>query len=172
MSSDLLRDAVRITIIRDLHALEREIEAYPDDDSLWLTPPGITNSAGNLALHLVGSLRHFIGATLGQTGYVRNRDAEFSARGMSRDQVVVEIHNAISDVDRTLSGLDAARVDSTFPIKVGPQPRSVRTSDWLVHLGGHLTYHLGQIDYHRRLLTASRTTVDTVSPRDIPEPKE
>lgn len=172
MSNDLLGNAVRIMMIRDLHALEREIEAYPDDDSLWLTPPGITNSAGNLSLHLVGSLRHFIGATLGQTGYVRNRDAEFSAKGMSRDQVISEIRSAISDVDRTLSGLDSSRIGSTFPIKVGPQPRSVRTSDWLIHLGCHLTYHLGQIDYHRRLLTADPRTVDTVSPKDIPEPQE
>lgn len=172
MSNDLLGNAVRIMMIRDLHALEREIEAYPDDDSLWLTPPGITNSAGNLALHLVGGLRHFIGATLGQTGYMRNRDAEFSAKGMSRDHVVAEIRKAISDVDRTLSDLDSSRIGSTFPIKVGPQPRSVLTSDWLVHLGSHLTYHLGQIDYHRRLVNADPSTVDTVSPKDIPEPKE
>ena len=172
MSNDLLRNAVRVTMLRDLHALEREIQAYPDDDSLWLTPQGITNSAGNLALHLVGNVRHFVGATLGQTGYVRNRDAEFAAKGMSRDQVVAEIRNAISDVDRTLSGFDSARIGSTFPIKVGPEPRSVRTSDWLVHLSGHLTYHLGQIDYHRRLLNADPKTVDTVSLKDIPEPQE
>lgn len=172
MSGDHLRSAVRTMVIRDLRALEREIAAYPDDDSLWLTPPGISNSAGNLALHVAGSLRHFIGATLGNTGYVRNRDKEFSVKGMSREEVVSEIRSTVSEVDRTLSELDASRVESTFPLAVGPQPRKVRTSDWLVHLAGHLTYHLGQIDYHRRLLTADGTTVDTVSPKDIPEPEE
>ncbi|MEO8575233.1 MAG: DinB family protein [Gemmatimonadales bacterium] len=171
MSNALLLRAVQMTIIRDLHALEREIEAYPDDDSLWLTPPGISNSAGNLALHLAGNLRHFIGGTLGSTGYVRNRDVEFATKGISRSQVAEEIRNTIADVDRTLSDLDDSRIESGFPIPVGPQSKNVTTSDWLVHLAGHLTYHLGQIDYHRRLLTADGTTVDTLSLKDIPELK-
>lgn len=159
-------------MVRDLHALEREIEAYPDDDLLWLTPPGISNSAGNLALHLTGNLRHFVGATLGKSGYVRNRDAEFATRGMSRADLVSEIRAAIMDVERALSELDDSRIDATFPIPIGPEQKKVRTGDWLVHLAGHLTYHLGQIDYHRRLLTADAKTVDTLSLKDVPESKE
>ncbi len=172
MSNDLLLNAVRRTIIRDLHSLEREIDAYPDDESLWLTPAGISNSAGNLALHLTGNLRHFIGATLGNTGYVRNREAEFATRGLSREQLVVEVRAAIAEMDTALGALDAARIASVFPLAVGQQPKRVRTSDFLVHLAGHLTYHLGQIDYHRRLLTGAATTVDTLSLKDIPQAEE
>lgn len=169
MSNALLREAVRTTIIRDLHGLEREIEAYPDDESLWLTPPGISNSAGNLALHLTGNLRHFIGATFGKTGYVRDRDAEFTTRGLTREQLRAEVRAAISEVNAALGGLDAAQIESTYPLAVGQQqPKRVRTGDFLVHLAEHLTYHLGQIDYHRRLLTGVATTVDTLSLKDIP----
>ena len=169
MSNTLLRDAVRMTMLRDLESLEREIDAYPDDESVWLTPPGINNSAGNLVLHLAGNLRHFVGATLGQTGYVRNRDAEFNDRGLSREELLAEVRAAVTDVDKTLAGLDDAQLGSVFPLPVGQSQKRVLTSDWLVHLAVHLTYHLGQIDYHRRLLTAVASPVDTVSVKDIPE---
>jgi len=169
MSNALLRNAVRMTMLRDLQSLEREIDAYPDDEALWLTPPGISNSAGNLVLHLAGNLRHFVGATLGQTGYVRNRDAEFGDRGLSREELRAEVRAAIADVDRTLTDLDDVQLQSVFPLPVGQSQKRVLTSDFLVHLAVHLTYHLGQIDYHRRLLTAGASPVDTVSLKDIPE---
>jgi uncharacterized damage-inducible protein DinB len=169
MSSDLLRNAVRITIVRDLEALEREIEAYPDDESLWLTPPGISNSAGNLALHLAGNLRHFIGATLASTGYVRDRDAEFAKKGLSRAQLIEEVRAAVSELQQAFDKIDDETIESVFPLPVGPQAKRVRTSDWLVHLAVHFTYHLGQIDYHRRLLTSGGKTVDTISLKEIPE---
>jgi len=169
MSNALLRNAVRMTMLRDLQSLEQEIDAYPDDEALWLTPPGISNSAGNLVLHLAGNLRHFVGATLGQTGYVRNRDAEFGDRGLSREELRAEVRAAIADVDRTLTDLDDVQLQSVFPLPVGQSQKRVLTSDFLVHLAVHLTYHLGQIDYHRRLLTAGASPVDTVSLKDIPE---
>ena len=78
----LLRDALRVMILRELRALDREIAAYPDDDSIWLTPPGISNSTGTLVLHLTGNLRHFIGTVFGKTGYVRNREAEFATKNL------------------------------------------------------------------------------------------
>ena len=169
MSNDLLRDAVRMTIVRDLQALEREIEAYPDDASLWLTPPGIGNSAGNLALHLAGNIRHFIGTTLAGGSYVRDRDAEFATRGLSRAQVIDEVRAAVSELQEAFDNIDDEVIGSVFPLPVGPQAKRVRTSDWLVHLAVHFAYHLGQIDYHRRLLTSGGKTVDTISLKQIPE---
>lgn len=169
MSNALLRNAVRMTMVRDLRSLEREIDAYPDDESLWLTPPGITNSAGNLALHLAGNLRHFVGATLGKTGYVRNRDAEFGNRGLSREKLREEVRAAVYEVDTTLANLDDAALESVFPLPVGQSQKRVLTSDFLVHLAVHFTYHLGQIDYHRRLLTSGASPVDTVSMNDVPQ---
>ena len=169
MRNALLRDAVRITISRDLRALATEIAAYPDDESIWLIPPGISNSAGTLVLHLAGNLRHFIGATLGDSGYVRNRDAEFSTRGLSREQLQSEIRATAADLEAAFDKIDDSRLAEVFPISIAQPPKRVRTSDWLVHLAVHLTYHLGQIDYHRRLTTGGASAVDTLSLKDIPE---
>ena len=169
MGEELLRDAVLVMLRRDLHGLDHEIAAYPDDESLWLTPPGISNSAGNLVLHLAGNLRHFVGHVVGGSGYVRNREAEFSARGMSRDALRAEIRTAVSEVESALQSMDVSRLAEAFPVGIGQPPKSVRMSDWLVHLATHLTYHIGQIDYHRRLLTHGAAVVDVLSLNDIPE---
>ncbi len=160
----VLRDALRQTVLRDLRSLDRQIAAYPDDASLWLTPPGISNSAGNLALHIVGNLRHFVGGALGNSGYVRDRDAEFSAKNISREAVRAEIARGISDVESAFESMDALQLRSPFPLRLNE--RQILTADWLTHLAVHLTYHLGQIDYHRRLLTPNPKSVDVVS---VPE---
>ena len=64
---------------RDLNKLKDEIAAYRGDADLWVAAQGTANSAGNLCQHLTGNLKHFIGAILGESDYVRDRDAEFSA---------------------------------------------------------------------------------------------
>jgi uncharacterized damage-inducible protein DinB len=157
----LLRNALRTVLVRDLHALDREIEAYPDDESLWLTPPGISNSAGNLALHLTGNIRHFFGATLAKSGYVRNRDAEFSTRGMTRAEVRAQIKETLSELESALDQITDEQFGSVFPLPI--RDFRVRTSDMVVHLAVHFGYHLGQIDYHRRLLTSEPAAANAMA---------
>ena len=156
----LLRDALRTVLVRDLGGLDREIAAYPDDESLWTVPKGISNSAGNLALHLTGNLRHFFGAVLAHNGYVRDRDAEFSRKDVSREDIRAEIRETISEVESALDGITAGQLASTYPLPV--REFRVRTADFLVHLAAHFAYHLGQIDYHRRLLTNDPVSADTM----------
>lgn len=165
-----LRDALRVMLLRELRALNRQIAAYTDDQSIWETAPGIANSAGNLVLHMAGNLRHFLGAVLGPSAYVRNRDAEFSTRELSREELSVEIERTIADVEHTLDALDDSRMESAYPLPIGE--RRVRTAEFLVHLAVHLGYHLGQVDYHRRILTGSRQTVDTMSIRELTQIEE
>jgi len=164
--NDGLADVLRVLIIRELKALDREIAAYPDDESVWRTPPGISNSTGTLALHMAGNLRHFIGAVIGKTGYVRNRDAEFSTRGLSRNELLSVVTDAIGDVERGLDALPDLWMNEVYPLPI--QERRVRTAQFLVHLSVHLGYHLGQVDYHRRLVTQSGETVDTISVKELP----
>lgn len=159
-SRESIRDTVLRLCIRDLTAMQREVAAYPDDASLWKVAPGIANSGGTLALHLVGNLRHFIGAVLGGTGYVRERDAEFGTRGLSRDVVVAELATALGDITRTLRSLDPAKLSAPFPQAFGELRAG--TDVFLMHLVAHLAYHLGQTDYHRRLITGDGTTVQTM----------
>ena len=169
MPQDLLifRDALRVVLLRELRALDREIAAYPDDQSVWKTPPGISNSAGTLVLHLAGNLRHFIGAALGESGYVRNRDAEFSTQGLSREELRAHVSATITDLELALDRITAAQLEAPYPLLI--QDRRVRAADFLVHLSVHLGYHLGQIDYHRRLLTPNPEAADAVSVRELSE---
>lgn len=144
-----------IIFARDLNTLRAEVLAYPDDASPWVVPPGAPNSGGTLVLHLCGNLRHFIGAGLGGSGYVRDREAEFQSRDISRAELAALVHVTAAEVGLSLESLDSARLDeamtigtSTFPLRRG-----------LLHLAVHLTYHLGQIDYHRRIVCGDASSV-------------
>jgi hypothetical protein len=135
---------------RDLQKLKAEINLYKDEDNLWLIKEGISNSAGNLSLHLLGNLNHFIGATLGNTGYVRHREDEFSLKNIPRQDIVMNIENCILIVKGTLLKLTDDDLEKEFPLE--KHGTIVSTKEMLLHLFGHLSYHLGQINYHRRLL--------------------
>jgi uncharacterized damage-inducible protein DinB len=144
---------LRIILLRDLETLAREVALYPDDAGLWREVPGLPNAGGNLALHLCGNLRHFIGAVLGGTGYQRDRPAEFAARGPTREAVVAEIRTAAREVDDTLAALEPSRLSDPFPLAF--EGRHLRTDLFLAHLCSHLAFHLGQLDYHRRVATGN-----------------
>lgn len=163
--STLIR-SVETIILRDLDALRREVDAYPDDASLWEERPGLPNSAGTLVLHLAGNLQHFLGTVFGKTSYVRDRDAEFARRGVSRDEMRRDIDAAKAAVKAGLAALRPEQLEDEYPLEVAK--RRVRNGDYLVHLATHLSYHLGQVDYHRRVVTGDRTSLDTVSPKELP----
>lgn len=135
---------------RDLARLVRQFDAM-DDAHLWQVLPGVTNSAGNLMLHLSGNLREFVGRQLGGVPYVRNRPHEFAARDVSRSAMRAELVELASLIPGVVERTPDARWTETFPENVLGEPRTNR--QFVVHLYGHLHYHLGQIDYLRRVLT-------------------
>jgi uncharacterized damage-inducible protein DinB len=135
---------------RDLQKLKIEIDLYKDEENLWVVQKGISNSAGNLCLHLIGNLSHFIGATLGNTGYVRHREDEFSLKNIPRQDLVMNIDNCLLIVKETLLKLNDDDLEKEFPLE--KHGKIVSVKDMLLHLFGHLSYHLGQINYHRRLI--------------------
>jgi uncharacterized damage-inducible protein DinB len=146
-------EAIREILLRELATLGREVEAYPSDEAVWREAPGISNPAGTLVLHLVGNLRHFVGALLGGTGYVRDRDAEFATRGTPRAELLRMLEEAKRDVGATLEKLDDRVLSEPFPAMLGDQVQR-STGFFLVHLTQHFTYHLGQVNYHRRILSS------------------
>ena len=146
----MLKDTLIELFDRDLQKLKIEINLYKDENNLWIVKEGISNSAGNLCLHLVGNLNHFIGAALGQSGYVRHRDDEFALRNIIRDDLLLNIENCILVLNATFSKLTEADLEKDFPFE--KHGTVVTTMHMLLHLFGHLSYHLGQINYHRRLL--------------------
>lgn len=135
---------------RDLRQLADQIGQYPSEDALWTIQGEISNSAGNLCLHLCGNLKHFIGAILGQTGYVRDRPYEFAAKDVPRAKLLAEIAETITVVADTLAQLPDADLAKDYPVE--KRGEIVSTAHMLFHLYGHLSYHLGQVNYHRRLL--------------------
>ena len=148
-------------LLRDLGTLRRELERYPEESLMWALPPGIPNSAGTLALHLVGNLQNFIGARLGESGYVRDRDAEFSRRDVSRASILEEIDATARVIGATLPRLTDAALSEEFPER--PGGFAIETADMLLGLAVHLGYHLGQISYHRRIVTGDPSGVGALS---------
>ena len=138
---------------RDLIRLTQELKAFPDTASVWKTAPGVANAAGTLALHLEGGLRHFIGWRIGKIEYQRDRPLEFSARGVERDELVARIEAVKASIPRVIAALTDAQLDAIDPDNGTDKPLSVR--QWVIHLYGHLNYHLGQIDYLRRVATGN-----------------
>ena len=163
----MLRSAISTVLLRELGAVRRSIEAYPDDTSLWAERPGIPNAGGTLALHVAGNLRHFVGLRLGQIAYARDRDAEFSRRDATRAAIVAEIDAAREAVERALAATSDTMFEAPYPEPVAG--RNVSTGAFLVHLVAHLAYHLGQLDYHRRVVTGSAEGVGAVASAEVPE---
>lgn len=146
----MLTDTLIKLFKRDLNILKTEIEAYKNEDNLWKISEGIANSSGNLCLHLIGNLNHFIGMILGHTDYVRQRDLEFSLKDVPRIDLLNQINETIKVVEHSLKNLTEEDLQKEYKGRVFEN--TVTTEYFLVHLNMHLAYHLGQINYHRRLL--------------------
>lgn len=135
---------------RDLEKLKQEIGSYQKEKNLWVVDKNIPNSAGNLCLHLVGNLNYFIGTHLGNTGYVRHRELEFSLKDIPQAELIKMVEETIEVIDSTLDHITESQLNEDYPVIVFAD--KMTTEYFLVHLASHLGYHLGQVNYHRRLL--------------------
>jgi hypothetical protein len=161
----MLLDELQTILLRDIAGVERELGLYPDDQSVWKTLPGLPNPAGNLILHLTGNLQHFFGASLGNTGYVRDRDAEFTKTGMSRHDLKTELEASRQGVLAAFKNLTQEGLEHPFPVKITDAEFSTRLA--ILQLITHLAYHLGQIDYHRRIVTGNTASANSVAAPDL-----
>ena len=146
----MLIESLKALFNRDLNQLKTEIESYQNESDIWTIQKGIANSAGNLCLHLIGNLNTYIGAQYGKTGYIRNRPLEFSLKDIPRVELLSKIEETIVVVDNALNNISEEELKKDYPLLVFKDKTS--TEFMLIHLTTHLTYHLGQINYHRRLL--------------------
>jgi len=153
----VIAPALKACLLRDLAGFSAELDAYPDDASVWAMPAGVSNSTGTLTLHCCGNMRHFVGAMLGKSGYVRQRDAEFSQRDLPRSELHVLLAVTMDEVGHALDQLDESSLPAMVPTPVGGVQPPMTT--WLVHLATHIAYHLGQADVHRRIVTGERRPV-------------
>lgn len=165
MSASTFATHLRSVMLRDLRALRRELEAYPSDAAVWAVPAGIENSGGTLVLHLVGNLRTYVGLGIGGIAYERDRPREFAARGIPRATLLEELDITIESVDTAMRALTEEQLAAEFPMPLGAG--YLNTQEFLLHCAVHLTYHLGQVDYHRRISTGLATTVSTIASGEL-----
>ena len=137
---------------KDLSRMKAEVSQYPTDESLWKVADGITNSGGTLTLHICGNLQHFIGAMLGKTGYVRDRPAEFVAKELKISELIELIDSTHDSIVHTLDKMIPGDLELKYPVNAPFGPDNMTIIQAFVILAGHMNYHLGQINYHRRLL--------------------
>ncbi len=138
---------------RDIARVIQELRAVPGTASVWKTTPGVTNAAGTLALHLEGNLRYFIGLRLGQIAFERDRPLEFSARGVEQAELIARLEAVHEMAPRVIATISDHQLDALYPEPYMGKP--ITTRQLLIHLDGHLNYHLGQIDYLRRFVTGN-----------------
>jgi hypothetical protein len=146
----MLTETLKTLFNRDLNKLKSEIESYQTESNLWRIDQDIANSAGNLCLHLIGNLNTYIGANLGSSSYIRNRELEFSLKDVPKLELIKMIEETIVMVSETLDKISSEQINGEYPMLVFKEKTSIEF--FLVHLTTHLAYHLGQINYHRRLL--------------------
>jgi hypothetical protein len=146
----MIKDTLKNLFIRDLEKLKLEIAAYQNEAKLWYIEKDILNSAGNLCLHLVGNLNTYIGAEFGKTGYVRNREDEFALKDISRAELITKVEKTIVTIGESFDMITEDQLNEKYPAEIFV--KDATTGYFFVHLAMHLGYHLGQINYHRRLL--------------------
>ena len=162
---NLIIEDIQILMSRELDSLKSEIELFPDDEIIWNVLPGISNSAGNLVLHICGNLKYFIGAVLGNTGYLRDRESEFNRKSGSRTELIADLRDTKEIIQNVLPGLSEKILGESYPNTVGGI--ELACSRFLMHLAVHLSFHVGQVGYLRRILTGDNQSSGAVSLRDI-----
>lgn len=149
MENTFLPSLVKI-LQRDLTNLHNELQKYENEAQIWAIAAGISNSAGNLTLHLLGNLNHFIGANLGNTGYQRQREQEFTLKNISLAQISAQIEETQQMLSKVLTEIAPEKLLEIYPYRLAD--REWTTTEFLLHLVSHFNYHLGQINYHRRMI--------------------
>lgn len=144
-----MTDSLNNLFQRDLDRLAKELSLYKNEADVWKLAGDIKNSGGTLALHLLGNVQHFIGVVLGSSDYVRDRENEFNARNVSREDLFTEIEKTKQAIAESLTNISNEVLASQSSDQV---PFDFTNEQFLIHLYGHFGYHLGQLNYHRRLV--------------------
>lgn len=146
----MILDSLKSIFDRDIEKVKKELSLYQEEENIWKIKKNIKNSGGNLTLHLIGNLKHFIGAILGESGYIRNREAEFTDIHIPVQDMLRQLDEVKTVIHNTFARISSADLEKKYPVNVFGY--EMNTMYFLMHLIAHLNYHLGQINYHRRLL--------------------
>lgn len=141
---------VRTALIEELEQLRNAVHELAEplsERELWRKPVEPGNSVGHLILHLTGNLNHYVGAQLGGTGYVRDREREFTQeQHPAKPVLLASLDAAVATFHRVVEGLSAEQLAAPYPH--GASGSVLKT---LVHTVAHFALHRGQMSYLARL---------------------
>lgn len=137
---------------REIDKLKNEVLNFESDEQLWKTPEPQITPAGNTCLYLAGTLQHYIGNIMGDSGYIRNKEAEMKARNVPRERLLEEIDNTKQVVIDTLEQISKTELQKVFPTNEFEEP--ITTEFYLIHLLKNVGFHVGQISVLRQLASA------------------
>ena len=145
-------EASRVFLKKDYLPKVLHFEEQLSDDDLWWRPNDVSNSVGNLILHLCGNLRQWIVSSVGGVEFRRDRDAEFAARGpVAKTELMKNLKRVIDEVDTVLAALTSERL----MVRIEVQKYEVSTLQAVYHVVEHFGYHLGQILYIYKMRTGT-----------------
>jgi hypothetical protein len=145
-----MKEHFKSVFLKNIESLNNEIVAFETDKDLWIEKKGITNSAGTLVLHLIGNLNHFIGAQLANTGYVRQREKEFSEKNVSKNDLLFMLNETKAVIEKAFDQTKEVQFFEVYPLSNFGEGKKLH--EILLILLAHFNYHLGQINYYRRLV--------------------
>jgi len=152
-----LSESIRTAFAYEYRNRAAELHKWVDplsDEQFWRNPFSHGNSVGHLVLHLTGNLSYYVGAQIAKTGYVRNRDLEFSEpRKLPKAEVLRKFDETISMVIATIE--KQAEADWTALYTAEREPDSKNRVTLILRCASHLYHHVGQIIYLSRELRRS-----------------
>ena len=123
--------------------VERAVRSLPRE-KLWVKPFSFGNSVGHLVLHLTGNLKHYVGAGMAGSSYVRDRAREFTdPTQYPPEEILKQFHEAVEMVVRTIDALDEQGLLAPAPDQSPIQTRF----GLLMVCAAHLNNHIGQMSY-------------------------
>lgn len=151
------QDNLCIELLNFIDQLDNEIESFNSESNIWKQPDGINNSPGNITLHIIGNLNHWIGAFLLNKGYQRNRPLEFSSEAIPRNELLKMLRQCKTMIEKELPAYLIKHKGEQYPEPFDGKPISIYGA--ITHLIAHLAYHCGQVNYFRRMLEGSQAKV-------------
>jgi hypothetical protein len=144
-----LHSIIQSALVKEYRERAVELHRWVDplsQEQFWTNPFSYGNSVGNLLLHLTGNLRYYIGTQIAGTGYVRNRNLEFTDTAKHpKAEVVSRFDRTIDMVVATLEAQSVA--EWTLPYSGEGEPEAKDRFTIFLRCATHLYDHVGQIDY-------------------------
>lgn len=121
-------------------------------EQFWHNPFSYGNSVGHLVLHMTGNLNYYIGARVAETGYIRDRDREFTeTEKRDKTKVMHAFDQTIAMVAATIKKQKSE--DWMAAYSAEREPEAEERFMIFLRCAGHAYHHVGQLTFLSKELT-------------------